>query len=41
MIQDVVFFNKVDFVSGGMVEVEDLEVWIYNINGLVKIVCFV
>lgn len=38
MIQDVVLLNKVDLVSGGMVEVEDLEARIHNINGLVKIV---
>ncbi|XP_024377296.1 uncharacterized protein [Physcomitrium patens] len=35
---DVVLLNKVDLVSGGMVEVEDLEARIHNINGLVKIV---
>ena len=30
--------NKVDLVTGGAMEVEDLEGQIHNINGLVKIV---
>lgn len=30
--------NKVDLVTGGTTEVEDLEAQIHNINGLVKIV---
>lgn len=38
MIQDVVLLNKVDLVTGGTTEVEDLEAQIHNINGLVKIV---
>lgn len=35
---DVVLLNKVDLVTGGTTEVEDLEAQIHNINGLVKIV---
>jgi len=37
-IQDVVLLNKVDLVTGGSAEVEDLEAQIHRINGLVKIV---
>lgn len=38
VIQDVVLLNKVDLVTGGTAEVEDLEAQIHKINALVKIV---